>query len=228
MGGETDNLPTRRRTNSALVGSSNVIEPKKENSPTRVRCRYYYVGCGDLIESHKYAQHMEDNQQEHMRLLERTVALQSRKISQLEDHSAVTRKAGKLEQPPAAPLHVPPQLAAAELLNVLAHLANAHVYAIVSSVKEFMRPRPEDADHHNTVWFSLHLLVLSFLSVCYFSLAAKGGPLMLLQFMPLFLYGTLMGFHWRYAPNFSSSANFVLSLAVIGCWGGLCVFLPVF
>jgi hypothetical protein len=54
MGGETDNLPTRRRTNSGLMGSSAMISPKKEEDTTYakhtlMRCRYYYVGCHEMV-----------------------------------------------------------------------------------------------------------------------------------------------------------------------------------
>jgi hypothetical protein len=53
MGGETDNLPTRRRTNSGLTGSSSIVSPKLEDpthyKSTLMRCRYYYVGCHEMV-----------------------------------------------------------------------------------------------------------------------------------------------------------------------------------
>merc|ERR1711939_263978 len=104
MGGETDNLPTRRRTNSGLMGSSALLSPKKEEDTTYakhtlMRCRYYYVGCHEMIESGKYVQHLEDYQREHLRQLEATVALQLQKIALLETQSANAVAAQFREEP---------------------------------------------------------------------------------------------------------------------------------
>jgi hypothetical protein len=231
MGGETDNLPTRRRTNSALGVPSAVIAPKKEDAPyvkpTLMRCRYYYVGCHEMIESPKFIQHMEDYQREHLRLLESTVALQSQKISHMEAaHLAKMRE--EALPTPREPAACPPPVMAAELVNAVAELAGKHVASLIYEIQEFMSPKADDDAPGLKTWQILHLFVLSFVVLCYFSLAGMGRLWALLQFLPLVTYGALMSVHWWYALLFSSAANTVISLGVVCLWVGINLFLPVF
>jgi hypothetical protein len=233
MGGETDNLPTRRRTNSGLVGSSAVISPKKEDTPyskkpTLMRCRYYYVGCHEMIESDKYAQHLEDYRHDHLRQLEATVALQSKKISQLEaSQSAPAGAVQLLEELTRVRAPQPPD--AKDYLNAIADLLEKQGSAFFSSTREFLAPKAEDLDTPGLkTWQILHLFVLSFVFFCYLSLAGMGRMWGVLQLVPLVTYCSLMTLHWWNALLFSSAANTVISLGVVCLWGSISLFLPVF
>lgn len=237
MGGETDNLPTRRRTNSGLMGSSALLSPKKEEDTTYakhtlMRCRYYYVGCHEMIESGKYVQHLEDYQREHLRQLEATVALQSQKIALLETQSANAVAAQFREELPrlVEPVRTAPQpLSARELLSALADLLEKQLCEFFSSSREFAASKAEDFDTPGLkTWQIIHLFVLSFVVFCYLSLAGMGRPWAVLQFVPLVAYGSLMTLHWWYALFFSPSANTVISLGVVCLWGSVSLFLPVF
>jgi hypothetical protein len=140
------------------------------------------------IESCNYLQHLEDYQREHLRQLEATVALQSQKISQLEAAQAVTVAAqswleasssGELASPrpsPAEPGRVlaasPQPLTAKDLLDALADLLEKQVAALFSSTREFLASKSDDLDTPGLkTWQILHLFVLSFIMLCYLSLA---------------------------------------------------------
>jgi len=89
-----------------------------------MRCRYYYVGCHDMIEGAKYAQHMEDFHDEHLKLLESTVALQSQRISHLE--ATLSETQAKDEDPPELGASAP-ALLAGDIFRGMPHATQVEV-----------------------------------------------------------------------------------------------------
>jgi len=254
MGGQRDDFPVRSPTieeEGSDVDSTESDEESNAESHPRP-CRYHYVGCQIMIKGSMDDErnHMEANQQEHLKLLEEAVALQASIIAELESSLLEAQTAAKppphLPPPPItpeSPLMAPskaplissptsPAVSWGEAFSSwlgMAILSVADLTGQVPALHDCLAPRKaKERAQELRVWEILYAFVFFFLLLCYLSLLWMGRYFKPFQLLPLVMYGIMVSIHSSYSPKWSSTANTAAALTVICTWAFFCMLLPVF
>jgi len=195
---------------------------KATNGATLVRCRYYSVGCLNLIRNQDYEQHLKEAQQEHIDLLEHAVLEQAEQINYLlEQERSCLVRLKRLAQ----------KFGSIELCTM--RQRGGEVY---ENIKRWALPDLNQASGVKC-WQLLYVSICFFVCLCYIFLAAlsfsyeKGRRkrLSILQLLPMTVYMIFMTFHWYHARFLSRAANTLLAVSFVLFWMLLNVFLlPVF
>jgi len=202
----------------------------ESNDGDLVRCKYYSVGCIDMVPHEGYETHLQEKKEEHIKLLEATVIDQAGVIDGQREELSRQMKRYACLTPLFSHFEGCKQFLKS-LLDVWSPTGEAVELDLYQRLLALIEPTEEEMNSTGVkLWHLVYMAVMMFILFCYAILTALlSRPLAPVQLLPLTIFCVFASFHWWNAKYLSSLANHLAAVYLVGVWMLLnVILLPVF